>query len=421
MVPANALINIREIILLIKLALISSISCSKLPVPSDEVNMTCLIEYESSKKVDVKFWFQFDSKVSSNMSNWEFGLEKCDPNLYNHFCEVWEKKDRNIKMCRMISDYRQVFCIKQINLFSEVGSTKPYKYRFFANHSSKIVVSKEIGKIRYLECGCHFFDFEQKLKITFSYLRKADIRIGPFYDIPKLVDTKLDIDPNNVLSIKKYSDIYFKISGLNICPTYNITVKLETWPTCTNWKIKPILLDYPIEKLTIYNVSCKFNQTHTTLNISADSDSQFYYNLSFMNEIITKNVTKKLTLQNKCVKNKHQNNLTVFVTLCAHGCRKCGTKKPFICYSEVFTENRKEEVSKIMLSYLWLFLGIFFVVIFIALLCAKYWRNTRGSNNKGVRDTYYFRGGRLINGEVHELSNSEQMEQNPSSVTLIAK
>ena len=383
--------------------------------------MTCLIEYKSSKKVDVKFWFQFHSKVSSNMSNWEFGLEKCDPNLYNHFFEVWEKKDRNIKMCRMTSDSRQVFCIKQINLFSEVRSTKPYKYRFFANHSSKIVGSKEIGKIRYLECGCHFFDFGQELKTTFSYLRKADIRIGPFYDIPKLVDTKLDIDPNNVLSIKKYSDNYFEISGLNICPTYNITVKLETWPTCTNWKIKPIFLDFPIENLTMYNISFKFNQTHTTLNISGDSDPQFYYNLSFMNEIITKNVTKKLTLLNKCVKNEHQNNLTVFFTLCAHGCRKCGTKKPCICYSEVFTENRKEEVSKIMLSYLWLFLGIFFVVIFITLLWAKYWRNARGSNSKGVRDTYYFRGERLINGEVQKLSNSEQMEHNPSSVTLIAK
>ena len=367
MIRTNALVNICEIILLIRLALIMSISCSKLLVPSNEINMTCLIEYKSFKKVDVKFWFQFDSKVSSNMSKWEFWLEKCNPNLYNHFCKYWEKKDTNIKMCKMISDYRQIFCIKEINLYSEVTSTKPFKYRFFASSRSKIVVSKEIGKVRYLECECFFFDFGQKLKTTFPYPRRADIRIGPFYDIPKLVDTKLNIDPNNDLSIKKYSDKYFEISGLNVCPTYNITVKLETWPTCTNWKIKPIFLDFPIESLTIYDVSCKFNQTHTNLNISADSNSQTYYNLSFMDKIITKNVTRKLTLPNKCMKNEAPNNTTTFVTLCAHGCRKCGAKKPFICYSEIFTENRKKEVSKIVSPYFWLLLGIFFAVIFITL------------------------------------------------------
>ena len=308
--------------------------------------MTCLIEYKSSKKVDVKFWFQFDGKVNSNISNFEFGLEKCDPNLYNNFCKVWEKKDRNIKLCKMISDSRQVFCINEINLYSEVTSTKPYKYRFFGINSSKTVVSKEIGKVRYLECECNFFDFGQKLKKTFPYLRKADIQIGPFYDIPKLVDTKLITDPNSDLSIKKFSDNYFEISGLNICPIYNIIVKLETWPTCTNWKTKPILLDFPIESLTIYDVSCKFNQIHTTLNIIADSDSQFYYNLSFVDEIITKNVSKKLTLPNKCVKNEHQNNLTAFVTLCAHGCRKCVPKSRLYVFPKYSQKIKKKKFLK---------------------------------------------------------------------------
>ena len=274
MIPTKRSFYMRETILLIKVVLISSISCSNLPSLAGQINMSCLIEYKSFETVDIKFWFQFDSNINTNMTDWKYGLEICDPKLHNRFCLAWKRKKENIKSCKVDSDFRQVFCIKQINLYAEVRSTKPYHYRFFASHRSKVIVSKEIGTIRYLECGCKYFDFGQKLKRTFLHSGKAGIEIGPFYDIPRLIDTKLHIDPNNVLNIKKYSDKYFEISGPNICPAYSISVKLETWPTCSNWKIKPILLDFPIESLTVNDVFCKFSQTHATLSKIADTDNE---------------------------------------------------------------------------------------------------------------------------------------------------
>ena len=404
MASANTFLRKCEIILLTKLAFLSTISCSKLPVSAGEVNMTCQIEYKTTKMADVKFWFQFDSDISANMSIWEFRLEKCEPSAHNNFCEVWEENDKNIKLCNMIIDSFQVFYMRQINLYDEVRTTKPSHYRFYASHSSQGIVSKDIGKIRYLQCGCKYFDFGQKLKTTFSYSRRADIQIEPFYDIPKLIDTKLKIAPNNALTIKKNNDKNFEISGLKICQKYDITVKLKTWPSCTNWKIKSILPDIPFEGLAINDVSCKYSHTHATLNISADSDSQFYYNVSFMNEIFTKNVTKKLILPKKWVKNQPQKNLTAFVKLCAHGCRKCGIKRVFICYLEIPTKKRKEESFNVMSPYLWLLLGIIFFGIFIALLWVKYMEKAERSNKKGIRD---FPKERLISAKAHESLNRE--------------
>lgn len=404
MAPANTFLRNWEIILLTKLAFLSTISCSKLPVSAGEVNMTCKTEYRTTKMADIKLWFQFDSDISANMSVWEFRLEKCEPNAHNNFCQVWEEKDMNIKLCNMIVGSFQVFCIKQINLYNEVTTTKPSHYRFYASHSSQGIVSKEIGKIRYLQCECKYFDFGQKLKTTFSYSRRADIRIEPFYDIPKLIDTKLKIAPNNALTIEKNNDKHFEISGLEICQKYDITVKLKTWPSCTNWKIKSVLSDIPFEGLAINDVSCKYSHTHATLNISADSDSQFYYNVSFMNETFMKNVTRKIILPRKRVKKESQKNLTAFVKLCAHGCRKCGIKRVFICYSEILTKKRKEESFNIMSPYIWILLGIIFFGIFIALLWVKYMVKAKRSNIKGIRD---FPKERLINAKVHESLNRE--------------
>ena len=218
----------------------------------------------------------------------------------------------------------------------------------------------------------------------------------------------MKIAPNNALTIKKNNDKNFEISGLKICQKYDITVKLKTWPSCTNWKIKSILPDIPFEGLAINDVSCKYSHTHATLNISADSDSQFYYNVSFMNETFTKNVTKKLILPKKWVKNQPQKNLTAFVKLCAHGCRKCGIKRVFICYLEIPTKKRKEESFNIMSPYLWLLLGIILFGIFIALLWVKYMEKAKRSNKKGIRD---FPKERLINAKAHESLNREGTEQ----------
>ena len=235
---------------------------------------------------------------------------------------------------------------------------------------------------------------------------KADIGIGPFYEIPKLMSAELSIAPNNVLRIKKNNVKCFELTVRDICPTYNVSVRLATWPTCTNWKLKSILLDFPVEGVTVDDVSCKFNKTHATLNKSADSDSQFYYNISFINETFTKNVTKKITLPTKWVNNEPRKNLTLFVKLCADGCRNCGSEKSFLCYSEIPTINRREEVFKNMLPYIWVLLGIFFVVILIALLWVNYARRATRYSKTKFKDISHFPKENVFNAEVRESLSS---------------
>ena len=160
-----------------------------------------------------------------------------------------------------------------------------------------------------------------------------------------------------------------------------------------------------MEDVTVDDVFCKFNKTRTTLNKSADSDSQFYYNISFINETFTKNVTKKITLPTKWVNNEPRKNLTLFVKLCADGCRNCGSEKSFLCYSEIPTINRREEVFKNMLPYLWVLLGIF-VVIFIALLQVDYARRTKRYSKTKFKVISYFSKEIVFNAEVRESLNS---------------
>ena len=369
MVPANSFVYISGCLLLIKLTLTPSISCSKLMLSASEVNMTCQIEYKRYRIVDIKFWFHFDSIISSNISTWDFWLEQCDPTFHNKLCDIWETKDSSKKMCQMVMASFQIYCIKEIDLFAEIRSTKPYHYRFYAKKNSKETLSKKLGKIRYLQCECKYFDFGQNIQVSiYPDARKADVQIGPFYDIPKLTDTKLKIVPNKDLSIKKYNDKHFEISSFDICPSYRIAAKIKTWPTCANWEIKSSSLEFPFETLTVDDISCKFNQTHTILNQSTSKDSKFYYEISFNNEIFTKNITKRIVLLSKWVKNELEKNLSAFVKMCVCGCNQCGTRKLIICFSKVRTENGKEEVvPKTMSPYLWFLVGILFVAIIAVL------------------------------------------------------
>ena len=57
-------------------------------------------------------------------------------------------------------------------------------------------------------------------------------------------------------------------------------------------------------------------------------------------------------------------------------------------------------------------LGVIFVMIFIALLSAKYWKKARASKKKGVKDTSSCPEKLLTNAEVHESLNSEKNHQN---------
>ena len=407
MVPVNILVCTTESLLVIFLPLASVISGSKLPLSADDVTMTCQIEYKRYKIVDIKFWFQFDSNINSNISTWDFWLQQCDPNSHNNFCDIWETEYSHKTSCQMVVASSQIYCIKEINLYTEVRSTKPYLYRFYGKHDSKETLSKKMGKIRYLECECKDFDFGQNLQISVSSnMRKADIRIGPFYDIPKLTNTKLRIIPNDALSIKKYNDMHFEISDFKLCPLYNIVVTIKTWPTCTNWKIDSSSLQFSLKTLIVSDILCKYNQTHTILSKTEDNNySQFYYNLSFIDEIFTKNITRQITLPSKWVKNDLQKNLTVFVKMCIRGCNKCGRSKPFMCYSEIPTQNRKEEVvSKIISPFLWFLLGIVPLVIFAVLFWVNFIRKNSGKT--GIANAFSFPKRILVNDQVSQSLNS---------------
>ena len=56
-------------------------------------------------------------------------------------------------------------------------------------------------------------------------------------------------------------------------------------------------------------------------------------------------------------------------------------------------------------------LGVIFVMIFIALLSAKFWKKAGTSKKKRVKDTSSCPDKLLINAEVHESLNSEKNYQ----------
>ena len=157
--------------------------------------------------------------------------------------------------------------------------------------------------------------------------------------------------------------------------------------------------------MIVSDILCKHNQTHTILSKTEDNNySQFYYNLSFIDEIFTKNITRQITLPSKWVKNDLHKNLTVFVKMCIRGCNKCGRSKPFMCYSEIPTQNRKEVVSKIISPFLWFLLGIVPLVIFAVLFWANFIR--KKFDKTGTANAFCFPKRILVNDQVSQSLNS---------------
>ena len=76
-----------------------------------------------------------------------------------------------------------------------------------------------------------------------------------------------------------------------------------------------------------------------------------------------------------------------------------------MCYSEIPTQNRKEEVvSKIISPFLWLLLGIVPLVIFAVLFWANFIRKNSGKT--GIANAFSFPKRILVNDQVSQSLNS---------------
>ena len=92
------------------------------------------------------------------------------------------------------------------------------------------------------------------------------------------------------------------LSVFDLCQTYNLTILVESWPTCTNRKknLKLLLkLKFLIKDINADILQCQFKQTFATLQTSADNELPVYFNFHFKNKRSKKNITKELSLPTK--------------------------------------------------------------------------------------------------------------------------
>ena len=301
------------------------------------VCFSCDIYYETSTTVKVEFSLNMSNE---NMPNWS-----CE-NQNTEVCDVNETL--NISTV----PYSEI-----INFHDHFQSTKtPRSIIYKLNH-----FNCNLGKIRNLKCNCTDFDFNQKVIVTHTQLGKADIKIRGFHEIPEFKDTDVRVIPNKYSDIKKINGKLFKMSVSDLCQIYILTTKVESLPKCTNWKLPPKTVRFPINSGSVNISSCQYNQSTAKLITSAVNDSLVYLNFSLENESFKKNVTRELTLPTKWFKRKPKKNITVSVQICAHGCNRCEIKKNFTCYSTIPIPLKVEEISSNIILILCVVAGITFL------------------------------------------------------------
>ena len=74
-----------------------------------------------------------------------------------------------------------------------------------------------IGSIRNLKCTCKKFDICQTLTKGFSRLKKADVKIDGFYEVPKFKKTVLKVIPANTSDEKRINYKHFNVSASDLC------------------------------------------------------------------------------------------------------------------------------------------------------------------------------------------------------------
>lgn len=326
----------------------------------------CEIEYKNFQMATL----YLDFEKNLNMSNLTFELVSCESSKKN--C----KQQTRCNLYKRSNSSKGVSCTKEINLSMEIGSTNTLSYHVVAGDTFEF----DIGKIRNLKCICKKFDFDQKLDEEFLQLGKADVKINKFCRSPKVTKTELVATPNNTSNVTKISNDKFQISVSDLCQTYHLTVRLESDPTFTNWKIKSSIT-FPLNIDHTNILSCQYNQTTIKIKTSAEYDSQVYYILSFGDEQCKRNVTKELTCLTKRMKIQSKTNTTAFIKLWAHGCNRCGNNEEFICYSTVSKSVKNGKISiRNTMAILCALGGLIFFIIFGIILWFKYSKTSKSLN-----------------------------------------
>ena len=331
MLQIQPFLNVYHIILLVVLKVLLSGSSLVISQKVKPINSTCEIKYESSQKGTATFYLDFDQKISFNMSN--LILMTC--NLEN--CKI---KEGCYELNRG-NGSNSVKCTTDFN-FHEISTTIPVSFQLWAGN--KFIHG--LGKIRNLQCNCKNFDLDQKMAITNTQLGKVHVQIEEFYDFPKVEETDLFATPTNTSKVKKQknSKKEFEVLLYDLCQTYNLTLRVKSLPTCTNWKIESNV-KLPLRSVDTNTFFCQYNHTTIKINASPENDSQVYYNLSFGNQQFQGNVAKELTFPMERMKIKSKLNITAFVKLCARGCDRCGKEKKFICYSTIPKSLKNDKTS----------------------------------------------------------------------------
>ena len=348
--------SVYQIILMTILGILLSTSSSA-KSRQRNVCFSCNIYYETSSKGKAEFSLNVSKE---NMSNWS-----CQ-NQNTKTCEVYETLNiSSVQYSENISFHEQFLATKT-----------PRPIVCNQNH-----FSCNLGQLRDLKCNCISFDFNQTVVVTYTQLGKADVTISGFYEIPKLKDTNVIVIPNKYSEIKKVNTKHFEISVSDLCKIYNLTIKVESQPKCTNWKIQPKPVRFPISSGNVNISSCQYNQTITTLTTSADNESLVYFNLSFENESFIKNVTRELTLPTKWLKRKSEKNVTGSIQICAHGCNRCEIVKNFTCYSTISKSLKIEEISSNITLILCVVAGLIFFGMRWIVLWFKLAKGTKNRNS----------------------------------------
>ena len=315
--------------------------------------MRCEIEYKSYRKAMATFYLDFEEKNNLDMSNLTFELVSCKSGKTN--C----KKQVRCNLYKRSNISNGINCTKNIDLLTEITSTSTSVYHVLAGDT----FITDIGRVRDLQCICKDFDLNQNMAKKFLQLGKVDVKIEGFYNIPKLEKTNLIATPSNTSSVKRISNKQFQVSASDLCQTYNLTVTVESKPTCTNWKIKSNVT-FPLESNDSIIRSCQYNHTIISINTSAENDARVYYTLNFEDEQCIRNVAKELTCPAKRMKIQSKPNITAFIKLCIHGCNKCGKEKDFICYSTIPKSLTNGKTSILNTIVIFCSLGglIFFII-----------------------------------------------------------
>ena len=115
--------------------------------------MTCQIEYKKYKIVYIKFGAQLIVISVPACQLCTFGWNNVIQISIKIFV-TFGRKYSYTNLCQMNRTSSYFYCIKEINLYAEDISSKPYHYRFYTKQNSKETLSKKTRIMCYIECEC---------------------------------------------------------------------------------------------------------------------------------------------------------------------------------------------------------------------------------------------------------------------------